>query len=662
MEKESINLLEICKTNLLTKSPLFKNLPPLYIIKEQFNTETLNLLYSYLQKKINILQEEDAEISQSFKKRAKLDSDYSKFDRAIFGEHVEKFTSIDITNNVNRNAIYTLKTCRYYNSTVSIPSKIRNLLFENCVSLDIENCQYSLLYCYLSRFYPSFIPHIPFIDTYCKNRDFFYNQLKDEILKLSGEELHYSQYKEIFNSLIGEISSGLEIWKEKLKISLLPEIILNVQNEIKTVINLLQDPMFESFGEKPRFGSLSKFLQLLETWNMLTLIECLKLEGIQTNCWIYDGLEISSSMTDYNWKELYEDLKYSLKLHGFYTETIKFTIIPPKEKTKTPEFKWIKSLIASHLAETTLNKKSTELCEKLNSVTTQIGIYSKYEKSLLTFEEALDIFNIEYSPFKTLSSTKIYTKAGKEWAEFKQHDFIDMYCPIKVLKIGKDNQFSKLLVKSGKIPVYSSVGYFIDNSACPENVKNLHPGLEISNVKLSQFDCNNEFYTNLRDFFIDHIKNQLCNSDFKTYDILIKFIAHMFQYPQTLPRVFIVLYSKIQGTGKSQLLNILGKIIGDYSFCITSNPKFVLGEFNKIVAGKLLIGLDESCIQKAEYLNNLKAFVTEPQITVSGKNLNAFKTNNITKATAFCNIKISSICSFVWNIGVSPCTDPVKYI
>jgi hypothetical protein len=40
-------------------------------------------------------------------------------------------------------------------------------------------------------------------------------------------------------------------------------------------------------------------------------------------------------------------LKYSLKLHGFYTETIKFTIIPPKEKTKTPEFKWIKSLIAN---------------------------------------------------------------------------------------------------------------------------------------------------------------------------------------------------------------------------------------------------------------------------------------------------------------------------
>jgi hypothetical protein len=77
-----------------------------------------------------------------------------------------------------------------------------------------------------------------------------------------------------------------------------------------------------------------------------------------------------------------------------------------------------------------------------------------------------------------------------------------------------------------------------------------------------------------------------------------------------------------QGGGKTEFVNIFGRLFGASHFYSTANPEDLFGKHAEGCVQKLLVAIEETEGKRTYKLESLlKAFITDPQITLNAKNL-----------------------------------------
>ena len=94
------------------------------------------------------------------------------------------------------------------------------------------------------------------------------------------------------------------------------------------------------------------------------------------------------------------------------------------------------------------------------------------------------------------------------------------------------------------------------------------------------------------DAFLDHAKTNLCGGDEALYRWLLGYCAHLIQRPWEKPLVALV-FRGAKGTGKNAFIERVGALLGGH-FLLTSNRRYLLGNFNGHLENCLLFALDEA--------------------------------------------------------------------
>ncbi len=146
------------------------------------------------------------------------------------------------------------------------------------------------------------------------------------------------------------------------------------------------------------------------------------------------------------------------------------------------------------------------------------------------------------------------------------------------------------------------------------DIFNLWNGFNISKEVADGYD------PKLAQPILDHIKELWCKGNEEHYNYVLNLFSHYIQKPHIKTGVLLALKSK-QGGGKGIILEKLGQIIGDDHYCQNSNAKFLFGDFNGQLEGKILINLDEAFWGGDKALEGVvKNKITERRQTINKKN------------------------------------------
>jgi hypothetical protein len=94
------------------------------------------------------------------------------------------------------------------------------------------------------------------------------------------------------------------------------------------------------------------------------------------------------------------------------------------------------------------------------------------------------------------------------------------------------------------------------------------------------------------DAFLDHALSNVCGGDRALFRWLIGFFAHLIQRPYEKPLVALV-FRGAKGVGKNALIERVGYLLGSH-FLVTSNRRYLVGNFNGHMENCLLFVLDEA--------------------------------------------------------------------
>ena len=123
----------------------------------------------------------------------------------------------------------------------------------------------------------------------------------------------------------------------------------------------------------------------------------------------------------------------------------------------------------------------------------------------------------------------------------------------------------------------------------------------------------------------------VCTATYVNY--IISWISNIIQYAAHRSQVCIVLYSLLEGVGKSKLCELIEKLVDEkHSFSITEVSNQLFGKHSMAEFERLFIVLNE--IKGKDTYSNCETFkqrITDPKRDFEPKGLNAFNGNN------FCN-------------------------
>jgi hypothetical protein len=136
--------------------------------------------------------------------------------------------------------------------------------------------------------------------------------------------------------------------------------------------------------------------------------------------------------------------------------------------------------------------------------------------------------------------------------------------------------------------------------------------------------------------FKEYISN-LVNGRETYINYITAWIANIIQFPAFRSQVCIVLYSLIEGVGKSKLVELIENIVGEkYSYAITDVSNQLFGKHSMAEFEKLFISLNE--IKGKDTYSNSETFkqrITDPKRDFEPKGLKAF--NGINYSNYICS-------------------------
>lgn len=120
------------------------------------------------------------------------------------------------------------------------------------------------------------------------------------------------------------------------------------------------------------------------------------------------------------------------------------------------------------------------------------------------------------------------------------------------------------------------------------------------------------------DLFLSHLLFGICGGEKDTYDYLIRWFAHMIQFPQQKPGVAVVLRGR-KGTGKDTVGEYVGGLFPHHHISIAKSEQLV-GRFNAHQEKALLLHLEEGFwAGNKEAESTLKNLITAPMQSVEAK-------------------------------------------
>lgn len=131
-------------------------------------------------------------------------------------------------------------------------------------------------------------------------------------------------------------------------------------------------------------------------------------------------------------------------------------------------------------------------------------------------------------------------------------------------------------------------------------------------------------------FFKDYVRDIICSGVVLMYMIVWSFFAQIFQKPWEKKGTALVLVSKLEGSGKSTLMKVMGKLMDGYYMSSPDKKRF-LGEFNKHLETNILFYANEVTLKndsKAKF--KFKNIVTETDFSSEIKGGDTYATKNYT--------------------------------
>lgn len=138
------------------------------------------------------------------------------------------------------------------------------------------------------------------------------------------------------------------------------------------------------------------------------------------------------------------------------------------------------------------------------------------------------------------------------------------------------------------------------------------------------------------DAFLDHAKANVCRGDERLFGWLIRYFAHLVQRPWEKPLVALV-FRGGKGVGKNALIERIGDLLGPH-FLLTSNRRYLIGNFNGHMENCLLFALDEafwSGDKQAE--GTLKDLITGKRHVIEHKGKEPYSVENRTRVAIIGN-------------------------
>lgn len=125
---------------------------------------------------------------------------------------------------------------------------------------------------------------------------------------------------------------------------------------------------------------------------------------------------------------------------------------------------------------------------------------------------------------------------------------------------------------------------FMPGQDAPERFYNLWRGFAVEPAATSDHPA--------VEAWLDHLRANVCRGDAALAKWLTGFFAHMVQRPHEKPLVALVLRGG-KGVGKNALVTSVGALLGGHSL-LTSNRRYLVGNFNGHLENLLLFALDEA--------------------------------------------------------------------
>ena len=174
-------------------------------------------------------------------------------------------------------------------------------------------------------------------------------------------------------------------------------------------------------------------------------------------------------------------------------------------------------------------------------------------------------------------------------------------------KVANKNQGLAWFSWEGKAFYCNGIGYYPNTSKLPKHVFNTFQG----------FGCQPQ--TGDITLILKHIREVLCARDDKAADYFIEWLAHIVQKPNEKPTVAILIKSA-EGTGKGTVYRLLKKVLGANAHQVNGSYQ-IMGRFNGILAGRLLIFGDEVDMTDKKVFDKAKGMISEPTISMELKGI-----------------------------------------
>jgi hypothetical protein len=129
---------------------------------------------------------------------------------------------------------------------------------------------------------------------------------------------------------------------------------------------------------------------------------------------------------------------------------------------------------------------------------------------------------------------------------------------------------------------------------------------------------------------LHHIRYNICSGDHDHFQWVIGFLAHMVQHPEDKPGVGLVLRGP-EGVGKGFFANVLGRLC-PHHYVVVSQSAHLTGKFNSHHQQCLLMFVDEAFwAGDKQGEGALKHLVTDHELLIEPKHVNAFMVRNLTR-------------------------------
>ena len=469
-------------------------------------------------------------------------------------------------------------------SLQNLPREFRGAIGGNYHDIDMVNCHPSLLLQYCKK-----------NDIKCDNLEYYVDNRDKVVEKIMNDyQMNKGDVKQLFLSVMngGKRDGITDPFFTKFKTEC---------ERIHTFIASLNPKLHKDVCKRKEFnvnGSLTNIiLCTLENEILLYAVQYLMSKGYKVDVLVFDGCMIRKEED----KEITENLLNGL--NGYVLEKTGYDI------------KFIEKEL-----DTSIDLSVYE--SPKNDIEASITYYKDKEE----FEKTH--LKIIHPP--------IYISMIKDKFELQSRDglvqsYQDMKTIVKNEVNGKEiiskTSFIKTWINDENIRKYDSMVFTPPPLKHDLRDYNTWQGFDNEKKSLpSNFNMEtNEYIIRFREYI-----SNLVNGRENYINYIIAWIANIIQYPAYRSQVCIILYSLVEGVGKTKLIELIENIIGEkYSFSITDVSNQLFGKHSMAEFEKLFISLSE--IKGKDTYSNSETFksrITDPKRDFEPKGLKSFNSIN----------------------------------